>query len=697
MLKWNKIAKSPLYNGLFLKFWGWGLFIFLGFQISRIATIFLIDTPIHFEEFIRIIDGSLKMDISATSYLLSYILTLFGVLTLQILKKFKILIRIISILNVSIILIVLISLIVDIFLLKYWGCRINAQALSFIKFPVESVKASISKTTLFLLLFSLLIIGVICYWFMTQFITYIQKQIKKSQSLVLNLGYLIPTLFLLFLGIRGGTSKVPLQISESFRFQKNNELNNQLSLNSFWNFIYQFSNLEKHPKIDHITSIQFSSPHFESDYFGKSSQEQQFEKQNHTSKQNAIQPNIYLFILEGVSAEISNYFSQSSVNATPNLDNLAKNGLGFKQAFACGDRTDKGLATILSAWPGQPWQSILNYPDKYKKLPSLIHSFKQTGYQSHFYYGGNLNFANMQNYLLNAGLDSIYDENELDNMNLDDLNNPYSVTNTILKHLNAKNHSQNIGKAVINQDNEWISRNMKGNWGYFDPILLDVFQVNTTKKIKQHNPKFNIVLTSSTHEPYDINKWQTKPLSRFNNNNNRELQQYIHSVRILDLAIYQCIKRIQRLDTNALFVIISDHGKNINTESTFFGQRNFFHIPWVFWGKPIDQFLKTITMDERNKLISNTVSQVDLANSLNYLVFNSLKKEEFPFSRNALDLNHPGLALFNMYGVMGIIERDATNWLSTDKKSIEMERPWNTKDSTILYLGRKIILNFFEL
>src|SRR5690606_11469546 len=67
-----------------------------------------------------------------------------------------------------------------------------------------------------------------------------------------------------------------------------------------------------------------------------------------------------------------------------------------------GDRTDKGIVAILSSFPAQPKTSIVKIPSKVAKLPMLSELFNQHQYFTSFYYGGELEFANMKAYLTNG-------------------------------------------------------------------------------------------------------------------------------------------------------------------------------------------------------------------------------------------------------------------------------------------------------
>ena len=142
----------------------------------------------------------------------------------------------------------------------------------------------------------------------------------------------------------------------------------------------------------------------------------------------------------------------------------------------------------------------------------------------------------------------------------------------------------------------------------------------------------------------------------------------------------------------------------MNDANTMFGQRNFFHIPLIFYGNSINKLQSNISSfalgDVKARITEKVVSQTDIVRSLEFLIFKNRigqNQQSFIYSRNVFNTQHPNNAWFNMYGVMGMIEPNETNWLSTDKKALENEIPWNSKDSAILHRGRKIILDFFSL
>jgi phosphoglycerol transferase MdoB-like AlkP superfamily enzyme len=168
-------------------------------------------------------------------------------------------------------------------------------------------------------------------------------------------------------------------------------------------------------------------------------------------------PNILLITWESLTSKALNRKFEE-VSVLPCLERRLKEGIFFDNAFASGDRTDKGIVSILSGYPAQPITSIVKMPEKTRTLPHLPSLLKKEGYQTSFYYGGETEFANMKSYLLGAGFDKITD----------------------VKNFEAK------------------ERNSK--WGAHDHVVM-----NKIKKDIQSTgrPFFIHWLTLSSHEPFE--------------------------------------------------------------------------------------------------------------------------------------------------------------------------------------------------
>jgi len=86
----------------------------------------------------------------------------------------------------------------------------------------------------------------------------------------------------------------------------------------------------------------------------------------------------------------------------------------FTHIYASGERSEKGLVALLSGYPTQTTISIIKSPSKTEGLPHLNRILKQQGYHSSYYYGGELAFANIKSYLLNAGYDRLVSKYDFD-------------------------------------------------------------------------------------------------------------------------------------------------------------------------------------------------------------------------------------------------------------------------------------------
>ena len=69
-------------------------------------------------------------------------------------------------------------------------------------------------------------------------------------------------------------------------------------------------------------------------------------------------PNVIIVVWESLTAKM--YQKQhKGVSVIPTIDSLTQNAIWFSNMYASGDRTEKGLAAILSAYPAQALTSIV--------------------------------------------------------------------------------------------------------------------------------------------------------------------------------------------------------------------------------------------------------------------------------------------------------------------------------------------------
>lgn len=171
-------------------------------------------------------------------------------------------------------------------------------------------------------------------------------------------------------------------------------------------------------------------------------------------------PHVLLIILESFSSHLFSSLGAKVGNVVPQLDSVAREGLLFTNFYANSFRTDRGLVSILSAYPAQPTNSVMKHPRIAQQLPSISGSLRKIGYHTHYYYGGDADFTNMRSYLVSSDIDKLIEDKS------------FPLTERLSK------------------------------WGVPDGVLFKRVATDWNKITRERS--FVIVQTSSSHEPFDV-------------------------------------------------------------------------------------------------------------------------------------------------------------------------------------------------
>lgn len=466
---------------------------------------------------------------------------------------------------------------------RVWGSRFNSQALQYMQHPQEAAASSSEAKWVTALVISILLAIVFFY---------ILRRILRRHSGVFNYRWQpsIAALVLLCASVpalRGGFQTIP--INQSSVYYSESVFENTSAVNGLWNMMYYLVNPTPTVRTE---DYRFGLAETNTTaYFGLQG-ERKFTLCNEGSR-----PNVILFILESYSSYASDFFGKK-YSSTPFLDSLAATGLAFTNAYAQGDRTDKGLAAVLGGWPGQPWQSILTQPDKAAKLPSIAMEALLNKYNTCFFYGGDAAFGNMSAYLRSAGFRKIVDE-------------------------------------------EAFSDVQKGSkWGAHDEFLMDMV---LKEMATQRMPVFNTILTLSSHEPYEIPGKQ--------NQGKDELSRFLESVAYTDRCLRRFMSEAQKQPWfgNSIFVFVADHGRNLGLQDMDFFQPRHFQVPIVFWGPALQPSCK-------GKIDASICSQTDIAATITEEVFGS-PRGRFPWSRN-LAKTHAETSFYSFADGFGYLSKE---------------------------------------
>lgn len=495
------------------------------------------------------------MDISATGYML-----LVPGLTLVLTPFIResVFVTINKVFFVLISLVVGFLTIVDCELYKYWGFRLDLTPLNYIgKDAVSSVHwgTVLALISLWLLL---------CWFFYLLFNRFVINRFKFSNGKWFHSPVYLVVTGSLILPIRGSLDVGPMNPGFVY-FHKEKPFANHAALNVFWNVGYAIdkaSNEARYP--ENYVNQQIAKRDFNRLYNSNY-------KPDSLNILNISRPNILMVILEGFTAKIIDALGGDS-RVTPNFNELVKEGILFENYYASGDRTDKGLVSLLSGYPAQTKTSIITYTGKSEKLPNFNVDLKKQGYHTSFLYGGDVNFASMNSYLNICGFGEV------------------------------------VKKSYFN-DSQGNSK-----WGIHDHIAFDTLYNYLSR---QESPFFSTILTLSSHEPFDV------PMEDHFVGTDDETK-FLNSVYYTDNSLGNFIRKAKTSSWwgSTLVILVADHGNRHPGNSPHYPPERF-HIPMLWIGGALsvcDTIIKAYG--------SQTDLPVTLLNTLN------MDSDKYVYSKN---------------------------------------------------------------
>ncbi len=366
---------------------------------------------------------------------------------------------------------------------------------------------------------------------------------------------------LLFLPIRGGVTVSTMNPSRAY-FSPDMRLN--------------------HAAVNPVFSLLYSSAHqgdFEKQFRFMSEDEAEaamdaLAVEGDSVPRLGFKPDIQLIILESFSAHLMPSLGGDSV--AMRLDSIAAEGWLWTDAYASSYRTDRGVPATVCGYPGPPTTSLLKYVNKLDGLPSLPASLKsQHDYDMTYYYGGDINFTNLNAMLVAAGFDRIVSDRDFP-----------------------------VGERL-------------SKWGVHDDRVFARAAADVKAAPRDGRPRFTVVQTSSSHEPFEV-----PYSSRFEN---KKLNAFAYADSCLGAYIDE-LKQLPSWDST-LVVIVPDHYGSWPEGLT--EPKDLHHVPLVFTGGAI----RDIAVD--STLLSLPASQTDIAATVLGLLGDDTSC--WRFSRNLLD------------------------------------------------------------
>ncbi len=517
-----------------------------------------------------------KLDISTTGYylLIPVLLTIPGAFTTGIWYRF-------FIRWYTYILIIFSSIIVvaDARLYTYWGFRMDYTPLFYLKTPAEAM-ASVTAVQFIINVLTIILFSTLFILLYKKLIDRIFGNIERIRYPLLAVPFFAFLLGALILPIRGGLGAAPLNAGAVYF--NNKMFLNHAAINSIWNVgtsafarntltnPYEFGNLTEETSV--IDSLLAKRGHPE-------------------IVLNNNRPNVLIFVLEGFSGYFIGPLGGDSLT-TPNLNRYAKEGILFSNFYATGNRTDKAMPAILDGYPAQPAQSIMKEPRKSQSLPSLIKILVGNGYSSAFWYGGEINFANFNSFVVSSGF-----------------------------------------KSIITRNN-FSPENIKSDWGVPDHLMLKALK-DSMQSVSE--PFVKVVLTLSSHEPFDV---PMEPVFEGKD----ELTKYRNSIFYSDKSLGAFLDWAKETDwwKNTLVIMVADHS-NKKSDNMMVYSPLAFRIPMLWIGGALAR---------KGIEIRKTGSQVDIPVTL---LDQMGLSGSFPFGKDLLSAESNSFAFYTFNEGFGFI------------------------------------------
>ncbi len=475
------------------------------------------------------------------------------------------------------------AIIANLGLYGYWGFPLDNTPLLYLKTSPKDAFASVPIWQTI----ALLIIVILVAWIIYKVFIKVTKQHEPTHTPIQRLSSAIALLILtatLILPIRGGIS-TGTNHTGSVYFSPDIKLNHA-AVNPAFCFFESVS----HQKQDLSTMYRFmDNKEAEKIFQGmiKTSNSEELRVKSEELKTENLKRNILLIILESFSDSIMHVSG-----VTPQINKLAAKGLYFPNFYASSTRTDRALASILSGVPAQPTMTILDVPRISNKLPSIASSLSIQGYDTHFYYGGDTNYSNMQSYLMATGFQHVTSETG------------FPTKERICK------------------------------WGAPDEYVYN----KLFNDIKATDKKwFKVILTESSHEPFDV-PYKSK-------DTNIASSDVLNAFAYSDKCLGDFINKMRTLPcwSNTMVVIVADHlgafPENIDNYKQW-----RYHIPFIILNVDMDMDID----------VNVTAGQADIPATI--LSILGYSHHEFLFSKDMRDADAPHFAFFSFPDAMGMVK-----------------------------------------
>ena len=438
------------------------------------------------------------------------------------------------------------AFVADTSLYPFWGFKLDASCLQYLDTPTEAMASVTTGYIIWRLIVLLIATIIILIGYLDaacKLRTACEKSVSRKSAIY---GTIVGILMipLIVIGIRGGLDESTTNIGQVYYSQ--NQFLNHSAVNPVFNF---FASFEK-------TATNDVTYHFMDD-----SESQRIVSELYNTQSidcdtllTTQTPNIILILLESCGGQFTEISGWTDV--TPNLNRLAHEGIYFSNCYANSWRTDRGTVCTWSGYPSFPTMSVMKMPVKSNTVPNIARTLQQErGYETHYIYGGDINFTNMRSYLVAGGFQNLTWKKD------------YTI------------EEQNTAK-----------------WGVRDDITFETLRQLTTT---MHQPFLIGYSTLSSHVPWDV------PIQHFDD-------EVLNAFYYLDQCVGNFIEGLRKTDLwdHTLVIMLPDHGivyNGLNESNPLLN-----HIPMIWVGGAVKKARQIDLICNQTDLAATLLGQLGL-------------------------------------------------------------------------------------
>ena len=469
------------------------------------------------------------------------------------------------------------AFVADSTLYPFWGFKLDASCLQYLETPSEAT-ASVSIAFLCVRAVVLIAAAIVIYIVYTRCMLLFDCR-RKVSSLPLSLATYVLLVPVFIVGIRGGLDESTTNIGQVYFSQR--QFLNHSAVNPVFSFL---ASMEKTASANVVYNFFTTEECYRlaDGIYPATTRHGSDATPALTDTLLRIQrPNVVIILLESCGSQF--------LTVMPRLRQLMAESVSFTNCYANSYRTDRGTLCTLSGYPSFPTMSVMKMPAKTRTLPSIASSLKAKGYNTHYLYGGDINFTNMRSYLVGTGFEKL------------------------------------TWKADYSS-----SEQNTAEWGVRDDITFrTLYNLITSQphNLKTPKPQNHICYsTLSTHEPWDV------PVHIDSIND-----EVLNAFAYLDLCIGKFINSLRRTPQwdNLLLVLLPDHSINHGQLDELHPDRN--RIPMIWTGGAIIGPRQLTALCNQTDLAATLLAQMGIDHSA------------FTFSRNVTSTDYRRQMAFHTF------------------------------------------------